>query len=717
MANRFKLTTTVLLVACVAMSCTRNEDKTNPPPAAPGEPAPQPKPEPQPEPQPKPEPQPEPQPTEPLVCVPTGVKEPIRSSFAADEITTLCDAAIVKFEASLQAVAAVKPAERTLENTLLKFEKASADFSDETSPLTFVGYTSTNAERRDESSACEQKIGEFSVDIYTRRPLYDALKDLTATEPAQARLLSETLESFEQNGLKADDATLAQVKALKSELSKKETQFSKNLNEDTSFITLTTEELAGAPADMLSRLEKTADGYKVTTKSTDYLDVMQNVTVSESRKKMQIAYMNRGGPANTKLLEEAVVLRQQIAKLLGYKTWADYRTVTRMAKDGKTALDFLNNLKEKLSVRNQQDFDQLLAFKKTIEPNATELNQWDIAFYSNKLQKKAYQVDNEVVREYFPAETVTAGTFEVYSKLLGVQYVEVKDRVVWNSDVRLYEIHDPKDCALLGYFYADLVPRAGKYGHAAAFTLRSGRSVDGKYNLPVASIVANFTPPANGKPSLLLHDEVETFFHEFGHIMHQTLTRAPYASLSGANVSQDFVEAPSQMLENWVWDAGILSRISGHYETKAKLPADLLEKMIAARNFQQGASYTKQLLYSLFDLTIHTAEGPVDVTKTYDDLYRDIVKQEPLPGNHFAGTFGHMMGGYDAGYYGYLWSQVYSTDMFTLFPADDLTSAAVGGKYRKVVLEQGNMKDSIDILREFLGREPNADAFLKKLGL
>jgi thimet oligopeptidase len=225
--------------------------------------------------------------------------------------------------------------------------------------------------------------------------------------------------------------------------------------------------------------------------------------------------------------------------------------------------------------------------------------------------------------------------------------------------------------------------------------------------------------PANGKPSLLTHDDVETFFHEFGHIMHQTLTRAPYASLSGSAVSQDFVEAPSQMLENWVWNPKILNIISGHYlRPSEKLPTDLLEKLIAARNFQQGAAYTKQLLYALFDMTLHTQSmGVADVQKTYDDLYREIVGQEPIAGNHFPGTFGHLMGGYDAGYYGYLWSEVYAQDMFTQFPTDDLTDSTVGSRYRKVILEQGNMKDAIDLLREFLGRDPQPDAFFKKLGL
>lgn len=302
--------------------------------------------------------------------------------------------------------------------------------------------------------------------------------------------------------------------------------------------------------------------------------------------------------------------------------------------------------------------------------------------------------------------------------MLGVKFVEVKGADVWANDVKLYEIHNAADDQLIGYFYTDFVPRQGKYGHAAAFPLISGRVMsNGKYSVPVASIVANFTPPTADKPSLMTHDEVETFFHEFGHIMHQTLTKAPYASLSGSSVAQDFVEAPSQMLENWVWNPEILNILSSHYQTGDKLPKDMLDKMIAARNFGQGTAYTKQLLYALFDMTIHTQQGSVDVTKTYDDLYRQIVGQEPIAGSHFAASFGHLMGGYDAGYYGYLWSEVYAQDMFSQFPPDDLMNQEVGSRYRTVILEQGSMKDAIDLLRGFLGREPNADAFFKKLGL
>ncbi len=643
----------------------------------------------------------------------------IRSDYAPGEVTKLCDEAIKDVDAKLKDLVDKSPSWRGTPAAILAFERITADFGDAINGLTFMGYVSTDKDISAEGSDCESKIGEYNVGLYTRRDLYDALKSSLAVTADETRLLSETLKGFEHNGLALPDDKLAEVKALMGELSKKENKFSSNLNADTSSTEFTAEELKGVPADSLARLNKTAQGkYIVTTKSTDYITVAESAVNADVRKRNLLAYLNRGGPENTKLLEEAVALRAQIALKLGYQTWADYRTSVNMVKNKETALNFLNDLKGKLAERNQADFAKLLAFKKELDPRATQVDQWDIAYLSSQLKKRDYSLDDEEVRQYFPADVVVSGMFQVYSQILGVTYKEVTGAKVWADGVKLYEIHDAKTDRLVGYFYTDFYPRELKYGHAAAFPLVSGRVIENGYSLPVSSIVANFTPPSDGKPALLLHDEVETIFHEFGHIMHQTLTRAPYASLSGSAVSRDFVEAPSQMLENWVWSPEVLKILSGHYQDHSrKLPQALLEKMVAARNFGQGLAYTKQLLYALFDMKIHTSGADVDVTKTYDNLYREIVGQEPLEGAHFAGTFGHMMAGYDSGYYGYLWSEVYAQDMFSIFEEDSLLSPVVGAKYRHSILEQGSMKDSIDILKEFLGRDPKPDAFFKKLGI
>ncbi len=642
----------------------------------------------------------------------------IRSNYGTGEITKLCDAEIAKNKAILDQIAKIPKAERTFENTLLRFEISQADLSDSTTPLAFMGSVSTNKDMSKEASACKEKLGQFEVESITRRDLYNALLGQTGHSADEKRLHDKTIEGFEHNGLKLSDEKLAQVKALLGELTTRETKFSTNLNQDNSTVALTAEELEGVPADALSRFTKAADGKLVaTTKDTDLLAVMENAKNAGARKKMMHAYQNRAYPANIKLLQETLGLRAKVAHLLGYKTWADYKIELRMAKNQKSVFTFLDGLRAKLAKRNASDMAQLLKFKKETLPEAQVLNAWDTVYYQNQMKKRDYSVDDEKIRAYFPADVVIGGLFSAYSQMLGVQYVEVPGAEVWAEGVKLYEIRDKSDGRLLAHFFTDLAPRPGKYGHAAAFPLIVGRRLaDGSYSQPISCIVANLTPPSNSKPSLLTHSEVRTLFHEFGHIMHQTLTQAPYASLAGSSVARDFVEAPSQMLENWVWDSKTLSLLSGLYSDHSqKLPPDLLQKMIAARDFNQGLFYTRQLLYGLYDLTLHIGNGEADATNTFNDLYRKIVGIEPIEGGHFAASFGHLMGGYDAGYYGYLWSEVYAQDMFSKFPADDLTGAKTGHRYRTAILERGNMRDPIVLLRDFLGREPNNKAFFKKL--
>lgn len=646
--------------------------------------------------------------------------ELIRFEYAPGELVRLCDAAIQKAQARYDAVAKLAPAERTLDNTLLALDSAGADLSDETAPLYFMNSVSTNEATSQEGSVCKEKLGQFGVAQESRKELYQAIVGQKARNADEARLLSETIKGYELNGLKLPDAQLEKVKQLKSKLSSLEVEFSKNLNEDKTFVAFTAEELAGVPVSALSRFKKQADGkFIVTTKSTDYISLMDNAKESETRRRMSVAYQNRGTENNVKLLEKAVALRSEIAHLLGFAHWADYKTASKMAKNARTVTEFLDGLKVKLAARNKADLDKLLKFKKELDPSAKGLDAWDVSYLSNQLQKRDYNLDPEKVREYFPADLVIDGMFKIYSKMLGVRFEEQKNAKVWADGVKLYAVYDKNGKQPIAYFHTDFYPRPGKYGHAAAFPLRSGRRLsDGSYLPPVTSIVSNFTAPADGKPSLLDHEEVSTAFHEFGHIMHMTLTKAPYASLSGASVSWDFVEAPSQMLENWVWSPQVLNLISGNYlDHSKKLPKEMLKQMLAARDFNQGLNYTRQLLLAIFDMTMHTQNDPVDVLATYDRLYREIAGLEPLPGNRYPGTVGHFMGGYDAGYYGYLWSEVYAQDMFSKFNPKDLTSNVTGGRYRRAVLEQGGMKEAIDLLRDFLGREPRNDAFFKRLGI
>lgn len=645
----------------------------------------------------------------------------IRSDYKKNEITSLCNEAVEKNKKTLNEIVELKEDERTLNNTLLKFEYAMGELSDLTAPLTFMGYVLHEKELLDEGAQCEEKLGQYGVEVFTKRDLYLALKQAQTTNLAENRLKQKTLEQFEDNALNLSDEKLKEYQELKSKLASLEAEFSKNLNQDNSVITLTKAELVGVPEDFIENHKKVKDLYIITTKPTDYDVVTRFADLASTREKMLKAYVNRQAEPNTKLFNEAIVIRQKLAKLKGFKNWADERTYRKMAKNSANVLKFLNDLKSKLTSRNRSDLAELLKAKKLDQPKATQLDPWDINYYHEKLLKTKYQVDSEKIKDYFPSEQTVQAMFQVYSKLLGVEFKQIKDAKVWDPSVQFYEIIDLKTKETLAYFYADFIPRPNKYGHAAAFNLISGFTdpITGKYHKPISAIVANFNPPTANKPSLLYHHEVETLFHEFGHIMHQTLTQAPYSSLSGSAVTHDFVEAPSQMLENWVWNEKILKMISGLYsDPTQKLEPEMIKKMLAAKNFGQGTFYTRQLALALFDMRAHTSSSKVDVTQLYNNTYREIIGLKPVEGGHFAASFGHMLGGYDAGYYGYLWSEVYALDMFSKFQQDeDLLSAKTGALYRKSILEKGNMEEAIDLLKEFLGREPSQKAFLRYLGI
>lgn len=649
----------------------------------------------------------------------------IRSDYEPGEVARLCAEALERASQSLSAIAGTDARARNLDNTLLALERANDELSDATAPLVFMGYVSPVPAVAREGSDCEARVNQFSVATFTRGDLYAALLTASAAQKPrsapEARLLSETLKDFEDKGLKLPEDQLREVRDKEKALARLETEFLSNINQDGTTLQFTRQELAGVPADAMARFRKAPRGRLiVSAREPDYVAIEDNATDEGTRRRMYEAFANRAADRNVSLLERAIGLRQRLATLLGYRTWADYRAHRRMAHDSDAVMSFLYSLKSRLLRPERAEVAMLLRLKRRLNPGATRVMAWDVRYLTNQYVKARFQVDREKVREYFPAETVVRGMFDVYSKLLGVRFARVEGAQVWADGVELYGIHDAGDDQLIGYFYTDFFPREHKYGHAATFPLRMGRDTPEGYSLPVSAIVANFSPPSGGRPSLLDIDEVVTLFHEFGHVMHQTLTRAPYGSLSGSRVERDFVEAPSQMLENWPWQPDVLRRISGYYlDPSRKIPDELLKRMIAARAFRGNCPvaifYMRQLMLALADMIYHTSPGPVDTTGVYNRLYREMLGIDPGEGGHFQASWGHLMGGYDAGYYGYLWSEVYAADMFGVFRKAGPLDAATGMRYRHAILEVGRMRDAADSLREFLGRAPGDAPFLEQL--
>jgi thimet oligopeptidase len=640
-------------------------------------------------------------------------------TFKKGAISKFCDAAIERSSEGIESIVSLPADKRNIDTTLLALERLMADMEESINPLIFMKEVNLDPAIREESLACANKLSPFYVATFLRRDLYQAVKSSVPRSKEEMRLFTETIKSFENNGLKLDDKKLAELKKLKEELAKIETDFDTNIVEDKSTVLLTTEELEGVPAPAVARFKKDSSGKHIITMSyPDTLAVLQNAKSSEARRKVNEAFLSRAKAKNLPLLKRAITLRQQIATMLGYGTWADYKTSqSRMAKSGAEVWKFLNELRGKLKISNQRDLAAMMAYKKKLDPKAGPLDMWDFRYLDHQLKQKKYSLDEETIREYFPSDYTVKMMMEVYSTILGINFERMEGVKVWSPDVQQYRITDKKTKSVIAYFYTDFIPREGKYNHAAAFQLRSGRIMpDGSYRKPISAIVANFNPPSADRPSLLSHSEVETLFHEFGHIMHQVLTTAPYASFSGTNTARDFVEAPSQMLEEWIWSPKILAKISGHYkDTKKKLPQKLLNQMVAAREFNRGYFYTRQLLFGTLDMTYHSnPPADIDTTATFARLHKELTGVEAQPNIAMEASFGHLMG-YDAGYYGYLWSEVYAADMFTKFESAGLLSSAVGSRYRKVILEQGGMRDALELVKEFLGRNPSPRPFYRRL--
>ncbi|HXS99324.1 MAG TPA: M3 family metallopeptidase [Elusimicrobiota bacterium] len=657
--------------------------------------------------------------------------EGLRFDLTPAELTQDCVDAKKRAESALAQIASLPATARTFDNTPWALDRALADLGDQTAADVFLEQVAVSSSVRDAGNACDVLLSQFNVDAYAREDLYRAMKDYASKkEPLKgenARLLEKTLLDFRRSGLDLPPATRDQVTALHKTLAKLQADFDKNINESNDYALLSKEQLDGVPDEAVAKLERDGDKYKVGVDYPTFYAVENNARDPEARRLLEAKFDDRAARLNMPLFSEVLKLRLKAAHLLGYATHADYAVEENMAKDPKTVNAFLARLRTELRPLGQEEREVLVALKRAMEGRASDgvLHAWDFRYYDNLLKATKYRVDEDQVREYFPADLVVDRMLDFYQKLLGVKFRQVPGAVTWHPDVKLFEITDASGGAPIGYFYMDLYPREGKYSHAAAFPLIAARRLtDGSYQKPVAAIVANLDKPSADRPSLLSHDgsnadEVETIFHEFGHIMHMTLTKAEFSRFSGSNVARDFVEAPSQMLENFVWDPGVLESISGHYKDHSKkLPKDLMDKMIAARRVDVALWNLRQLLFGTFDMACHGKNPPADSTKLYARVMQDVSLIPMSEGTHPEASFAHIIGGgYDAGYYGYLWSLVYAQDMFSEFKAAGVMSPEVGRRYRTEILEKGSARDEMDSLKAFLGRKPSEDAFLESIGL
>jgi thimet oligopeptidase len=577
---------------------------------------------------------------------------------------------------------------------------------------------------RDAGNEAEERINKWRVAVVFRSDLYEAVRafadtaDAKALEGERARLLEHWLRDFRRAGHELSPAEREELERLRNRLVEVEIAFQRNLNEYRDGIEVTREQLAGLPDAYIERLSpgEREGTYRV---SLDYPEVnpfLEQAQDRELRRQLFMKNWTKAVEANRPLLEEALDLRRRVAAAFGDPTWAHYSMELKMARTPERVAAFYEELIPPLAGQVRSEMDRL-GEGLHADGHPGPIAAWDWRYYDDALRRNEYGVDQNRISEYFPLERVLDGMFEISGGVLGFEVVPVGDAGAWHESVRLYEIRDTASQTVIAHIYTDLHPREGKFGHAAAFALEVGhRAGDGSWVTPVSAILANFTPPSGDTPALLKHNEVKTLFHEFGHILHMSLTRAEFARFSGAETEWDFVEAPSQIMEHWTWDASVLQRFARHYQTDEVIPTELVEQLVRARWVNEGVRIGIQAFYGAIDLALHAEPDAPDIDAALRRTYA--VTGMPYPeGTFMLAGFGHLLGGYDAGYYGYLWAEVIGDDMFGRFAREGVLSPTVGAEYRREILEPNGSRDGDALVRSFLGREPSNAEFLRLRGM
>ncbi|WP_259758405.1 oligopeptidase A [Pseudomonas sp. GCEP-101] len=607
------------------------------------------------------------------------------------------------------------------------------------SPVSHLNAVCNSAELREAYEGCLPLLSAYWTELGQNRELFKAYEALAGSpeskdfDVAQKTILEHALRDFRLSGIDLPAEQQQRYAEIQTRLSELGSRFSNQLLDATQAWTkhITDEAaLAGLTESAKAQMQQAAqakelDGWLITLEFPSYYAVMTYAEDRALREEVYAAYCTRAsdqGPNagqndNGPVMQEILDLRQELSRLLGFANFAELSLATKMAETPEQVLHFLRDLAVRSKPFAAQDLAQLKAY--AAEQGCPNLSSWDASYFGEKLREARYSVSQEALREYFPIDKVLSGLFAIVQKLYGIQIRELSDFERWHPDVRLFEIEE--NGQHVGRFYFDLYARANKRGGAWMDGARDRRrTAGGELQSPVAYLVCNFTPAVGGKPALLTHDEVTTLFHEFGHGLHHLLTRVEHAGASGINgVAWDAVELPSQFMENWCWEPEGLALISGHYETGAALPQDLLEKMLAAKNFQSGLMMVRQLEFSLFDFELHATHGDgrsvLDVIEAIRD---EVAVMRPPAYNRFANSFAHIFaGGYAAGYYSYKWAEVLSADAFSRFEEEGVLNPATGAAFREAILAKGGSQEPMALFVAFRGREPSIDALLRHSGL
>ncbi len=660
----------------------------------------------------------------------------------AAHVEPAVDSLLATAEAELQAIVELpRGAARTRENTLDAFEDMGRGLEWVMGVVGHLESVATSPELREAYEAVQPKVSAFSSRVYQDPRLYAALREFAATDaarqldPTRARLLTKLLDAFRRNGAELDDAGKQRLAALEIELAQTTTKFSQNVLDSTNaFELIITDEakLAGLPdsaraAARASAQKKGVEGWRFTLHAPSMIPLLTYLDDRETRREVWLAYGTRASAGefdNRELIEQILKMRAEKAAMLGYKNFADLVLEDRMAKTGEAARHFVGDLRTRTEGFFADETDQLRAFAAEQGGFEGQLEGWDIGYWAEKQRHALYEFDEEELRPYFGLEAVLAGMFELVGRLYGIRVEPTDALPTWHDDVRTYKVLDGE--RELGSFYADLHPREEKRGGAWMNSLITGLPSAGRPHLGL--ICGNLSEPIDGKPALLNHREVETVFHEFGHLLHHLLSEVEVRSLAGTNVAWDFVELPSQIMENWCWERESLDLFARHYETGERIPDALFEKMTRARNFRSASAMMRQLGFASLDLALHLDYAPLLTAAAERSALLEFCQAQqqpfsvaPLPKDYaMVCGFSHLFASsvaYAAGYYSYKWAEVLDADAFAQFKQDGVFSREVGRRFRERILAKGDSRDPAELYREFAGHDPELGPLLERSGL
>ncbi|GAA0854483.1 oligopeptidase A [Aliiglaciecola litoralis] len=663
------------------------------------------------------------------------------SKIKVEDIVESIDSAIQRCKNVIDE--AVKQSDISWASVIAPIDDVDDELSRLWSPVSHMNSVVSNDDLREAHDACLPLLSDYSTWVGQHQGLFNAYQHIKQSQEfsqlnqAQQKVIDNGIRDFTLSGVALPDDKKQRYGEIQSKLSALSSQFSNQVMDATlAWQKHITDDslLAGLPESAMAAAKqlassKSLEGWLFTLDIPSYLPVMTYADNRQLREEMYVAYATRAsenGPNagkfdNTQIIEETLALRHEVANLLDFENYAERSIATKMANSTAQVTTFLQDLAKRSKPQAQQDLAELREFAEQ-QYQISDLQAWDLAYYSEKLKQQRYAVSDEQLRPYFPEPRVVEGLFKVVKQLYRVDIIQRDDVDVWHPDAKYFDIVDHTG-QLRGSFYLDLYAREHKRGGAWMDECQVRRKrADGSMQYPVAYLTCNFNGPVDGKPALFTHDEVITLFHEFGHGIHHMLTKIDVAGVSGINgVPWDAVELPSQFLENWCWQPEALAFISGHYETGEPLPQDLLDKMLAARNFQSAMQMLRQLEFSLFDFTLHeqyqTGQS-ANVQSVLDKVRAEVSVLIPPSFNRFQNSFSHIFaGGYAAGYYSYKWAEVLSSDAFGRFEEEGIFNQQVGADFLQHILEMGGSKEPMDLFVAFRGREPNVDALLRHSGI